>query len=310
MSIFKNPFKKNSVSAEKQENDSPKFLSPSSRQPVDTQLDMGTPTIETGGSLFDGMDFGNDDITPETPSIPQDEVDLSGSELPSDLKFETTAPPPPPPPVSDSPVLLKEEPEEVIVPPASTPADLGASQKKKTRRAKLPGGVSAPITSRSNNSTPTPSATSSLETGPVRTSPTDSDFKENTPQVDIRESVEKLLVILGELEESRRVGEVAIESRVSQLTARCQLQERRGQLIKLISEAEEQEDFNTAERLNTELECVERELRECDVKTDLLDMWNGFYSQVMKGYKREAEKLQDMSGVRQDAADRLEQELR
>ena len=99
MSIFKNPFKKNSVSAEKQENDSPKFLSPSSRQPVDTQLDMGTPTIETGGSLFDGMDFGNDDITPETPSIPQDEVDLSGSELPSDLKFETTAPPPPPPPV-------------------------------------------------------------------------------------------------------------------------------------------------------------------------------------------------------------------
>ena len=304
MSIFKNPFKKSSVSSEK-ETDSPKFISPSSRQPVDTQLDMGTPTVETGGSLFDGMDFGNDDITPVTPQIPQDDVYPPSAELLSDLKFETSAPSPL---ASNSPVLLKEEPEEVIVPPTSIPSDAGTSQKRKTRKAKLPGGVSAPSTSR--NSTPTPSGISISETGPIGTSTADYDFKEDAPQVDIRGSVEKLLVILGELENSRRVGEMAIESRVSQLTARCQLQERREQLIKLVGEAEEQEDFNTAERLNTELESAERELRECDVRTDLLDVWNGFYSQVMKGYKREAEKLQDMSGVRQDAADRLEQEAR
>ena len=299
MSIFKIAFKKISASSEKQETDSPKFLSPAHRQPVDTQLDMGTPTVETGGSLFDGMDFGNDEIT--TP-IPQDDVYPSSSELPSDLKFDTSAAPPHAP---DSPVLLKEEPEEVIIPPTSIPSDSGTSQKKKTRKAKLPGGVSAPST-RSTN----PSGTSISETGPMGTSTTDSDFREDVPQTDIRESVEKLLVILGELEDSRRVGEVAIESRVSQLTARCQLQERRGQLVKQIGEAEEQEDFNTAERLNTELECVERELRECDVRTDLLDVWNGFYSQVMEGYKRAAERLQEMSGVRQDAADRLEQEAR
>ncbi|KAI6654691.1 hypothetical protein LOD99_2570 [Oopsacas minuta] len=307
MSLFKNPFKK-SANSDKQEADSPKFLSPSSRQPVDTQLDMGSPTVETGGSLFDGMDFGTDDVTIETSQGP---TDITNSALLSDLKIEASPPPPPAPvpdpvlPVSNSPNLLKEEPEENII-PTSISSDLGSSQKKKTRKAKLPGGISSSGI-RSSNSTPTPRETSPSE--PISEMETECQDI-NSTQVDIRESVEKLLIILSELQKSRRAGEVAIESRVTELTARCQLQERRVQLIKLIGEAEEQEDFTTAERLNSESEIVERELREGDVRTNLLDVWNGFYSDVMVRYKQEAEKLEEMSGVRQDAADRLMQEAR
>ena len=306
--FFQNRFRKGSATGQntdRQESDPSKL--PSSRQPVDTQFDLGTPTIEKDGSLFDGMDFGAEDSV-ETP-MPDESPDLISSALPSDLKFEVSAPPPVPP-ISSSPPLLREE-VETATPSNPLSADLG-SQKKKTRKAKLPWGVFPPSgSSHSLNSTPTPRESSPLpsEPEPAGMSMGESGALKKT-DTDIRESVEKLLEIMSEMEESRRAGELSIEKRVRQLTARCELQSRRRELNQLIGEAEEQEDFTTAERLNSELEGTERELRECDVRTSLLDVWNGFYSDVMKVYKREAGRLEEMSGVRQDAADRLEHERR
>ena len=332
--FFQNRFRKGSgpgQNTDRQEGDSTNL--PPSRQPVDTQFDLGSPSVVKDGSLFDGMDFGADDIieTPapaESPDLTSSAIlsdltssaipsDLTSSAIPSDLRFEIP-PSPTESPVSSSPPLLREE-EETIMPSAPLQSDMGSSHKKKTRKAKLPGGVSAPSgSSRSSSSTPTPRDTSSpppplsppvTETGPVSTPETElAPLK--TPDTDIRESVEKLLEIMSQLEESRRAGELAVEGRVTKLTARCQLQSRRREVNQLIAMAEEQEDFATAERLSSELEGTEKELRECDVRNGLLDVWNGFYSDVMKGYKREAGRLEEMSGVRQEAADRLEQEAR
>ena len=306
--FFQNRFRKGSVpgqNADRQDGDSTKL--PSVRQPVDTQFDLETPTAEQGGSLFDGMDFGADDVI-ETP-MPEESPDLTSSALLSDLKFELS-PPPPEPPVSSSPPLLREE-AETAVPQAPLSSDLGSSQKKKTRKAKLPGGVSVPSSSRSTSSTPTPQETFPLPPEAEQVGLSDRESGSlKVADTDIRESVEKLIEIMRELEESRRAGELAIEGRVAKLSARCELQSRRRELNQLIGKAEEQEDFTAAERLNSELEGTERELRECDVRNSLLDVWSGFYSDVMKGYRREAGRLEEMSGVRQEAADRLEQEAR
>ena len=311
--FIKNPFRKSSTSgqtAEKPETATPIFQP--SRQPVDTQFDMGSPVVESGGSLFEGMDFGPDDVM-EAPQPPQDTPDQSSSALPFDLDLPSHSPLPPiaNTPTPGPPALLKDELEEFDPTPASLSSS-ASSQKKKTRKAILPGGVSTGSTPRSTSSTPTPRdaspATAEIEV--VNPPNREGEGKLEKPQNEIKESVDKLLAILNELETSRKSGERAFENRVSQLASRCELQRKRQDLNRLIREAEEVEDFSAAERLSSDLEGVERELRECDVKGDLLDVWSGFYSHLMSQYRRDVDKLEEMSGVSQEAADRLEQEAR